>query len=270
MSALKHLRRRCRDDRGDTLIEVLFAVVIIALAAGPLIGALLESIAASAEHQGLATTGTLLESFAETAVSEIQTSPRLGTAYQATTTPSYRLLSNPSKTSGPDSTTQPTLVSVFVTGFTPTDKVNSFSVTVGTSPAPIPKPLTTYVKIYGTGDARITFAIPHKRTLPPPTTPTTPYQIKVSDSTGSAESLPGTGFKVSSSAPSNQGTKTPYKAYEIEVASITCWTTARASPQFVSCSTANHLTLQYLTFSAKGPSGILGTLGVVVRDPSHT
>ena len=255
MNALRRLRKRRNDERGDTLIEILFAVAIIALAAGPLIGALLESIAASAEHRGLATTGTLLESFAETAVSEIQTSPPPGTAYQATTTPSYRLLSNPSKTSGPAGTT----VTVFVTGFT---SALSFTVRVGT--APKEKPVAVHAD--GIGDARITFRIP------PLPASTTPYPITViATPTGaSVTSLNGTGFQVSPPTTSTSPVKTPYLAYEISVASITCWTTARASPQFVACSTANHLTLQYLTFSAKGPAGTLGTLAVVVRDPSHT
>jgi type II secretory pathway pseudopilin PulG len=245
---------RCRDDRGDTLIELLLAVVIIALAAVPLIGALLESIAASAEHRGIATTGTLLESFAETAVSEIETSPLPGTAYTASATPSYRLLSNPSKTSGPAGTT----VSVFITGFS-----SALTVTVG-GKHPKPPPAVTP---YGTGDARITFEIP---TLP---AVTTPYPITVTASTGaSVSSLSGTGFQVtttSSPTPGKTPVKTPYAAYEISVVSIKCWT-ATAS-EFAVCSSADDGSgLQYLTFKATGPSGGLGTLGVVVRDPNHT
>ena len=254
-------RHRRRDERGDTLIEVLFAVVIIALAAGPLIGALLESIAASAEHRGLATADTLLQTFAETAVSEIQTSPLPGTAYQASTAPSYRLVSNPSKASGPDTTTKTTVVTVFVTGFNPA--TGPLSVTVGTHPATIEN-VTRYGS--GTDDARVTFQVPHRLA-----SSATPYTISVSDSTGTpAVSLPDTGFTVSSSAPSNQGIKTPYgKGYEVKVASVTCWT--KASGAFGVCSTSDKtFGLQFLTFSARGPDGSLGTLGVVVRDPNHT
>ena len=250
MSGL-HDRVRHRDERGDTLIEVLLAVVIIALAAGPLIGALLESIAASAEHRGIATTGTVLESFAETAVSEIETSPVTGTAYQATATPSYRLLSNPSKPSGPVGTN----VTVFVTGFpsAPPSTVKVGGVT--TSPPSVTR--------YGptTGDARITFTIP---TLTPSPTP---YPITVTGVT----SLKGTGFRVTTTA-SQTPVKTPYKGYEITLASIKCWTTGG---QFVPCETAVSPTdlkirLQYLTFSGTGSSGSLGSLGVVVRDPNRT
>ncbi len=246
------LRRRARDDRGDSLIEVLFAVVIIALAAGPLIGALLESIAASAEHRGLATADTLLKGFAETAVSEIQTSPLPGTGYQASTAPSYRLLSNPSKMSGPVTTA----VTVFVTGFPAT---STFTVSVGGKTATVDA-----VSQYGSGDARVTFTIPG--TLAPSSAP---FPITVSSAGGAAESLPGTGFQVIPTGSGSSATKTPYKAYEIEVASVKCWTATASS--FSACSTADKGSgLQLLTFSAKGTSGTLGTLGVVVRDPSHT
>jgi type II secretory pathway pseudopilin PulG len=242
-----------RDDRGDSLIEVLLAIVIIALAAGPLIGALLESIAASAEHRGLATTGTLLESFAETAVSEIQTSPLPGTAYQATTDPSYRLLSNPSKGTAPAGTT----VTVFVTGF---PSASSFTVHVGPTPARVDA-----TKTYGNGDARITFTI-----TPKMTPSTTPYPITVTATTGSVKSIGGTGIKVTVPAGTTP-VETSYRAYEVTVESITCWTKATSPNSFAACSAADNSTgLQLLTFSGTGPSGSLGTLGVVVRDPSYT
>lgn len=256
MRPLRPFGHWIRDERGDSLIEVLFAVVIIALAAGPLIGALLESIAASAEHRGLATADTLLKSFAETAVSEIQTSPLQGTAYQATTTPSYRLLSNPSKMSGPVTT----VVTVFVTGFPAT---SAFTVKVGGKTAALDG-VTQYGSA-GSAGARLTFAIPGTLASSP-----TPYPITVSSSSGGpAVSLPGTGFQVTTAGSGSSATKTPYKAYEVEVASVTCWTPTATS--FSACSTADKGSgLQLLTFSAKGPSGTLGTLGVVVRDPSHT
>ena len=254
-------RQRQRDDRGDSLIEVLFAVVIIALAAVPLIGALLESIAASAEHRGIATTSTLLETFAETAVSEIETSPLPGgTAYTASASPSYRLLSNPSKASGPGpskaSGRAGTTVTVFVTGFS---SASTFSVTVGgpTHTATVDA-LTTYP-----GGARITFMIP---TLPPSTTPY-PITVKGKPTTRTVSSLPGTGFQVTTTSSSALGT-TPYLAYKITLKSITCWPVSGETP--VACSTTHTSGLQYLTFSGKGPSGSLGTLGVVVRDPNHT
>jgi hypothetical protein len=247
---LRVIRSRRRDDRGDSLIEVLFAVVLIALAAGPLIGALLESIAASSEHRGIATGDTLLKSFAETAKSEIETG---STPYQETTTPTYQLISNPSKPSGPATTT----VTVFVTGFATT----SFSVAVGSMPATL-----SNVTLYGSGNARITFLIPSGLA-----SRGTPYPITVSNTAGkSATSLNGTGFKVTSLTPGT-AKRTPYgKGYQIQVVSTKCWTTSGAG-SFTACTTSNKTYgLQLLTFSARGPDGIIGNLAVVVRNPKRT
>lgn len=74
------LRAKCtrRSDAGDTLIEIIIAVTIIALAAGPLLGALVESIAGSAEHRALATLDTYMRSLAETAKADLELSPPFG------------------------------------------------------------------------------------------------------------------------------------------------------------------------------------------------
>lgn len=69
------LGSRSRDDAGDTLIEVLIAVVIIGLTAVPLMGMLLETIGGASEHRDLALIDTMLKSFAETAKSQLETSP---------------------------------------------------------------------------------------------------------------------------------------------------------------------------------------------------
>jgi type II secretory pathway pseudopilin PulG len=60
-------------DAGDTLIEVLFALVIIALSVSALIGALITAIETSGEHRSLSAEDTLLKSYAETAEYQIQT-----------------------------------------------------------------------------------------------------------------------------------------------------------------------------------------------------
>ena len=71
-------RTQSQRDRGDTLIEVLIALAIIALAVGPLFGALIEAITGSSQHRGLAEIDTMLRSFADTATSEIELSPTVG------------------------------------------------------------------------------------------------------------------------------------------------------------------------------------------------
>jgi type II secretory pathway pseudopilin PulG len=59
-------------ESGDTLIEVLIAVVIIALAASALLGALLTSITSSESHRSLSVDDTVLKSFAEAAKEQIE------------------------------------------------------------------------------------------------------------------------------------------------------------------------------------------------------
>jgi type II secretory pathway pseudopilin PulG len=59
-------------ESGDTLIELLFTIVIISLAVVALLGGLTTAIAASGEHQSLAREDALLRSYAETAKAEIQ------------------------------------------------------------------------------------------------------------------------------------------------------------------------------------------------------
>jgi type II secretory pathway pseudopilin PulG len=61
-----------RSESGDTLIEVLIAVVIIALAATALLGALLTSITSSVSHRSLAVDDSVLRSFAEAAKEQIE------------------------------------------------------------------------------------------------------------------------------------------------------------------------------------------------------
>jgi type II secretory pathway pseudopilin PulG len=64
-----------RDEAGDTLIEVLIALLVIGVTTAALLGAFATSISASAEHRNLATIDTLLKSFAETATYQIQLQP---------------------------------------------------------------------------------------------------------------------------------------------------------------------------------------------------
>lgn len=63
---------RACSESGDTLVEVLIAIVIIALTAAALLNSLTTSIQASAVHQRVATIDTLLKSYAEAAKQQIQ------------------------------------------------------------------------------------------------------------------------------------------------------------------------------------------------------
>ena len=61
-----------RSERGDTLIEVLLAVVVLGFAAVALLIAFSTSISASAEHRRLATANILLGSVSQQAIAEVE------------------------------------------------------------------------------------------------------------------------------------------------------------------------------------------------------
>jgi type II secretory pathway pseudopilin PulG len=61
-----------RDERGDTLVEILVAVVVIALAVTAIVGALVAGIGASGQHRNLAVEDTLLKSYADAAKQQIE------------------------------------------------------------------------------------------------------------------------------------------------------------------------------------------------------
>jgi Tfp pilus assembly protein PilV len=74
-----HARRvkRTHHERGDTLVEVLIAIVIIGLTAGAILGAFATTISASGEQRSLAGADAFLRSFVEKATYDIslRTSP---------------------------------------------------------------------------------------------------------------------------------------------------------------------------------------------------
>ena len=69
--------RNCANERGDTLIEVLIALVVLGMASVALITALGSSISAESDHRDLATFNTILTSSAQQALSEMEQLPAL-------------------------------------------------------------------------------------------------------------------------------------------------------------------------------------------------
>lgn|SRR5487761_1355635 len=61
-----------RGESGDTLVELLIAIVIISLSVTALLGALITSLTSSAEHRSLANLDTVVKSFAESAKYQIE------------------------------------------------------------------------------------------------------------------------------------------------------------------------------------------------------
>ena len=71
-TSMRAEERSPRSEDGDTLIEVLLAIVILGLASVALLMAFGTSISASAEHRSLTTFDTVLRTASEEAISQIQ------------------------------------------------------------------------------------------------------------------------------------------------------------------------------------------------------
>lgn len=122
-----------RTERGDTLVEVLVAVVIIGTSVTALLGALLTSTSASVTHRNTTSFASYVASFAETARNTVEfqayNGSGTGPAF-ATCATSYQLVGNPIPKSGPPGSS----VAVLGTGFPPTGGPNgTFSGTFNAS-----------------------------------------------------------------------------------------------------------------------------------------
>ncbi len=77
-----------RGDRGDTLIEVLVALVVLGITALAIIIAFSTSISASQEHRDLATANIVMSSYSQQAISQIEQSSKLfGCDYESQPNP---------------------------------------------------------------------------------------------------------------------------------------------------------------------------------------
>jgi type II secretory pathway pseudopilin PulG len=84
----RHIHR-C-SEAGETLVEMLIAIVVIGIAVTAILGALLTSITASTQHRGLAVEDTLLRSYAEQAKQQIELpAPASSALYQPSCQASY-------------------------------------------------------------------------------------------------------------------------------------------------------------------------------------
>jgi len=113
-----------RSEAGDTLIEVLVAVVILAFCVVGLLGALTTSITSSSEHRSLASDDTVLRSFAEAAKYDIQFSPgylyqNCATTYATNPVTAYRIVNV-----YPSAGSVGTPLTVFGTDFTASSSVS--------------------------------------------------------------------------------------------------------------------------------------------------
>ena len=68
-------RRRARGDRGETLIELMVAVMILSTAVVALVGAIALSVRVSDIHRKQATAGAAVRAFAEALATKVATTP---------------------------------------------------------------------------------------------------------------------------------------------------------------------------------------------------
>ncbi len=241
------LARLCRrvqfSESGDSLIEILIAIVIIALTVTALLGALVTAITSSTTEQSLSTVDTVLNGFAQAAQYEVQ---QTNVFTNCDPTP-YKLIGPPTPASGPAGSS----ATVFVTGFAAN---HPLTVTVGSAP---PATITSGSHTDSNGDAAVTFTVPSGLTG---------SQI-VSVNDGSAMSTPSpTAFFVGGTV---KGT-TPV-GYSVSVnnpvqqwdAQGTDWvnSTSAACPKSGS---------QQVTVVARAPDGSAGSLSFVALGPATT
>jgi len=233
-------RRAQPSEAGDTLVEILVAIVIIALTVTALLGALVTAITSSTTEQSLSTVDSVLNSFAQSAQFEIQ---QANVFTNCTTTP-YRFISSPSPSSGPAGAS----ATVFVTGFT---AGHNLTATVGPAPATI----THGSQTDGNGDAAVTFTVPNGLSGP--------QTVSVSD--GTATPSP-TAFSVGGTV---KGT-TPV-GYSISVDNpVQQWDAQSTSWVNTTSGNCPNSGSQQITVVARAPDGSAGSLSFVALGPATT
>jgi hypothetical protein len=234
--------RRVNSEAGDTLIEVILAVVIVSIAVVSLLGGLVVSITSSSEHRSLATIDTILKSFAETAEYQIQLSPT--PLFQNSCTANYLIVGTPNPTSGPVNGD----VTVFGSGFAHNATLIA---TVGGVSAPT---VPSVVKSDNSGNAAVTFSVPTGLIVG------SSYPVTVSDGTNEATSAVDFTVTGASSASS------ALYGYTLTTA-VEYWDTS--TDVFDStCGANNDTNIQLLNLVATAPSNVSDTLSFVVVNPT--
>ncbi len=241
-------RARC-SEAGDTLIEVLIAIVIIALTVTALLGALVTALTSSTTEQSLSTVDSVLNAFAQSAQYELQ----LPNVFTNCTTAPYRLVGAPSPASGPAGSS----ATVFVTGFA-ASKSLAVSLTPVAGGSSTPATITHGSSTDPSGDAAVTFTVPNgltgsqtvavsDGTSPPTPTPTTTFTVG-----GTSKGTTPVGYSISVNNPVQQWD-----------AQATGWVNAN-SP---TCPKSGS---QQITVVARAPDGSAGSLSFVALGPATT
>jgi len=242
---LGRVRRRAeRSERGDTLIELLIAIVIIALTVTALLGALVTSLTSSATQKSLSTVDAVLNSFAQSAQYEAQQ------AFVNCTPTPYRLVSAPMPAAGPVGAS----VVVFVTGFAANTGLH-VTLTPAGGGGSVPATITSGSTTDPTnGNATVTFTVPGSVTGA--------QNVSVSDGTSTTSPTP---FVVGGTT---KGTAPV--GYSISVNPVQQWDAQGSSWVAAAVGSCPDSGAQQLTAFAQGPNGASGTLSFVVLHAATT
>src|SRR5438445_9447922 len=85
----EHVSRRMRDDKGETLLEVIISVVILGLVVGAFFSSIITTTTASTTHRNLVTADAVLRDYAEATKSAVRIDCPTHTTFTTTTIPGY-------------------------------------------------------------------------------------------------------------------------------------------------------------------------------------
>jgi large repetitive protein len=229
-----------RDESGDTLIEILIAIVLISLSVVALLGTLTETITSSAEHRSLSTLDTVLKNFADAVKYDVQFQPAANSIYAECAT-NYQAVSV-----YPTSAPAGTGATVFGTDFPPnqsaTVKIGSFSST------------TT---VNGNGSVSATVTLPSNMTVG-----SQAVSVTVGASTATAVEPLNVLTATGASTPS------PVAGYSVVISSIGWWNSATSVFDTSTCAPNDRSGIQEVNLTAATPTNINENLSVVVVNPA--
>ncbi len=239
-AVLRRLTRAERGESGDTLIEILIAIVIISLSVVALLGTLTEAVTSSAEHRTLSTLDTVLKSFAEAVKYDVQYQPVATSIYTECAT-NYQVVSV-----YPTSAAAGTGVTVFATNFPPSQ---SATVKIGT--------FSSVTTVKANGSVSATVSLPSNQAVGS-------QAVSVTVGASSATSVQPLDVLAATGA----STPSPVAGYSIVISSIGWWNSATSAFDTSTCAPNDRSGIQEVNMTAATPTNINDTLSAVVVNPA--
>lgn len=250
-------------ERGDTLVELLLALVILSVSVVSIFSAILSTSKASVEHRSLTSLDAVLKTFAESAIYDIQLQPStaqysecaVGQPPSPTQAATYHIVSTPAPAFGSPGS----YATIFVTGFTPGSPL---TVQMGGQNAVLAPTSMSAADL--NGNATLTFQIPTVigavKQL---------YAVKVTDSSAVSSTSPAN-FSYDTSVPPS--TEYPLVKDTLRVKELDWWDSATNAfePSSGACSVADHSGIQQLTVAADASDGSAAVVSFVVINAANS